>query len=225
MMFIFFMFSRKSINEHSNYLSVTRSLDDKTVNRISLQQENQLVAMTTNSKEVHLIPSQRTRIFKDISSLNLTSLNNNNEFSNTYIIQLSGQQKEGKTTLRINENNRKEETFNLGSDSTNQRILILGIKNGSKQHIFLDSTQNKTQFTVSTLSKRPSSFSTILLENITLQVAQGIPVRVDGWSADRLPFFDASDGLSVDQSGMYVVPSNGFYYVTLSLIVKNPPQR
>ena len=225
MMFIFFMFSRKSINEHSNYLSVTRSRDDKTVNRISLQQENQLVAMTTNSKEVHLIPSQRTRIFKDISSLNLTSLNNNNEFSNTYIIQLSGQQKEGKTTLRINENNRKEETFNLGSDSTNQRILILGIKNGSKQHIFLDSTQNKTQFTVSTLSKQPSSFSTILLENITLQVAQGIPVRVDGWSADRLPFFDASDGLSVDQSGMYVVPSNGFYYVTLSLIVKNPPQR
>ena len=224
---------RKYIDQHSSYLSVTRSRDTNTVSEISLLQENKLFKLTQNPKEVHLIPSsQRTQIFEDISSLNLTSLNNNNdnESSNTYIIQISSQQqqKESHTTLRIqntDDNHTKDETFNLGSHSTNQHIVILNIKKDAKQHILLDTTRNKTQFTVSTLSKLTSSFSTILLDDINFEVTRDESVRIDGWSTDRLPFFDASNGLSVEQSGMYVVPSNGFYYVTVGLKVKSPSQR
>lgn len=222
------MLIRKNIDQHSSYLSVRRSRDDNTVNELSLQQENQLVKITPNPREVHLIPSShRTQIFKDISSLNLSNLNNNNESSNTYIIQITSNHKEGHKTLRIQNtvDNNTEETFNLESESTNQHIVILNIKKDNKQQIFLDSTQNNTQFTVSTLSKRTYSFSTVLLQDSNLRTTRGIPVRIDGWSADKLPFFDASNGLSVGQSGMYIVPSNGFYYVTVSLIVKNPSQR
>lgn len=206
-----------------------RSRDDNTANELSLKQENQLVAMTTNPRrEVHLIPfSQKTLNFKDINSLNPTSLNKNNETSITYIIQItSQQQKEGHAKLRtINTvgNHIEEETFNLGSNSTNQYIIILNIN--KKQQIFLDSTQNKTQFTVSTLSKLTSSFSTVLREDVYLQPARNLPVRIDGWSADKLPFYDASSGLSIGQSGMYIAPSNGFYYITVNLIVKKLSQR
>ena len=212
------------MDRHLSYMSVTQSsVNGDKVRDVLMQPKSQLSTMVQYPKEAHLIPSHRTQIFNNISSLHLENINNNTS-SDIFFVQISNPHSNVRTELRIrNTNDKTMETYNLGDQSSNL-IIILTSKNDN-QEIILDTKHNQSAFTVSTLSKSTSSFSAILSQTVDLKVTRNGFARIDGWKSNKSPFFDTSHGLSVGRGGMYVVPSNGFYFVAVSLVLEKPFQR
>ena len=226
---------RKDIDKHSGYLTVVGDQQKQGERELILHQENHLFNdMVAKPKKTYMIPSRRTQTFKNISSLHLKynllnfDLNNtfNNNNSSIFFIQISEptqstHNKQQQKILRVqNKVDTKSEIYKLGQSA----LLLIQLDGNDQQEIFLDTNNDQTQFTISSLqSQTPSSFSAVLSESVHLKVNGSDSTRIDGWFVDTPPFFDASYGLMGGGGGIYVVPTNGFYFVSLNLmLVKSP---
>lgn len=97
-----------------------------------------------------------------------------------------------------------------------QNIQLFCLKN-DEQVLFTQGLRNMTSSYVK-MDSSIEAFSTILDKSQNIDLINNKPERINGWKTRNIPFFDRSQGYR-EGSGMYVVPANGFYLLTLRLSV------
>ena len=212
------IFSLETSSPQPTYLSVIRYSNQTT---LQLSQKNNLFhdskQLANNNKhlEAHLLHAEH-RLSTSAFTSKLVQLGN---YTEGEIILVDISDKSSNVEMFIKNTNESVVVFNMG------KLNLLLIHPDPKQNVWLKtSTGNATMKTLRLSSSSLPSFSAVFNQTINFTLTDNQYARLDGWTTKINPFFDNSQGYQ-EGSGMYVVPSNGFYLVDISVLSDSSKKR